>query len=122
MTKKQEVALKLLKGARKQIAKRGGWNQGSYVNEKGGCCLIGAMNKAAWEEDLFTPVSQTWSPHEETDMWLIRSGVSAAALGTKREYTKRLGTRTIADWNDTRKTKKEVLDYLDERIRILEAA
>ena len=123
LTKKQELALKLLKGAKKHLRKDG-WHQGSYQDsttywDRPGrpCCLIGAMNRALWDME-----PESVRNHFETAWELDKKRVYTAAFGSKKERMKRLGTDEVPLWNDeSGRTEKEVIAYLDERIAILEA-
>lgn len=123
LTRKQELALKLLKGAKKHLRKDG-WHQGSFTVDEyshldvpGPCCLVGAFHRAYWDEMPPFERSHYWASMDLED-----SRVYTAAFGSKKERKKGLGTDDVPLWNDeSGRTKKEVIAYLDERIAILEA-
>lgn len=131
MTKRKETALKLLKGAKKHLRKDG-WHQGWYFarpdgesfspssyDREGACCVIGSLNRAAWDEGLGT--IQARGRHTLTERYVI-DPLETVLFGTKKERKKRLGTWNVREWNDeSGRTKKEVIAFLDERIAILEA-
>lgn len=122
LTKKQELALKLLKGAKKHLRKDG-WHQGSFTVDEfshldvpGPYCVVGAFHRAYWDEMPSVDRSHYWASLDLED-----SRVYATAFGNLKERKKRLGG-DVPLWNDeSGRTKKEVIAYLDERIAILEA-
>lgn len=112
--RKKTLALKLLRGTREKIARRGGWTKGQYFDAKGGCCLLGGLHLTA--KELMDGIHHP----DSTCFRFDNTSMIATAFGTRDERVERLGVPAIHVFNDRCTRKSQVLKYLDERIAALE--